>query len=187
MKIEYVARKVTLNDQVRQLVEKKLGKIRKYFNDILDIRVEVEQERHLYVADLFIKGKDFDLQSKSQNKEITAAIQDAIDKLEIQARRAKARLKDHKQRSRGAGGSWSVDVLESRSIGGGDPRVVEPPLDQLPREVELAGRLGLRIVVPPLVVPAPKPEDADRPLLVCDGRGVSIRRPDSCFSTPWQA
>jgi putative sigma-54 modulation protein len=126
MKIEYVARKVTLNDQVRQLVEKKLRKIRKYFNDILDIRVEVEQERHLYVADLFIKGKDFDIKSKSQNKEITAAIQDAIDKLEIQARRAKARLKDHKQRSRAtAGPSWSVDVLESQSIGAGEPRVVE--------------------------------------------------------------
>ena len=44
MKVEYVARKTTLNDQVRQLAEKKLAKIRKYFNDILDIRVEVEQE-----------------------------------------------------------------------------------------------------------------------------------------------
>ena len=52
MKIDYVARKVTLNDQVRQLTEKKLGKIRKYFNHILDIRVELAQERHLYVADL---------------------------------------------------------------------------------------------------------------------------------------
>ena len=61
MKIEYVARKATLTDQDRQLAEKKLGKIRKYFNDILDVRVEVDQERHLYVADLFVKGKDFDL------------------------------------------------------------------------------------------------------------------------------
>jgi putative sigma-54 modulation protein len=124
MKVEYVARKTTLDDDVRKLAEKKLAKIRKYFNDILDIRVEVEQERHLYVADLSIKGKDFDLKSTSQHKDLTSAIQDAIDKLEIQARRAKARLKSHKRPQR-TNVEWSVDVLESESIGSGQPRVVE--------------------------------------------------------------
>jgi putative sigma-54 modulation protein len=124
MKVEYVARKTTLNDQVRQLAEKKLAKIRKYFNDILDIRVEVEQERHLFVADLFVRGKDFDLKSTSQNKDLGAAIQDAIDKLEIQARRAKTRLKSHKRAQRPEA-EWSVDVLEPESISSGTPRIVE--------------------------------------------------------------
>ena len=99
MKVDYVARKVNLTDQVRQLTEKKLAKVQKYFNDILDTRVELDQERHLYVADIFIKGKDFDLKSTSQNKELTTAIQDAVDKLEMQARRAKAKLKEHKVRA----------------------------------------------------------------------------------------
>jgi putative sigma-54 modulation protein len=126
MRIDYVARKVTLTDQVRNLTEKKLAKVKKYFNDIIDIRVEVEQERHLYVADIFIKGKDFDTKSTSQNKELTAAIQDAIDKLEIQARRAKTRLKDKKRRSSDAGKAWPVDVIEPSSVGGGgEPRIVE--------------------------------------------------------------
>jgi putative sigma-54 modulation protein len=125
MKIDYVARKVTLNDQVRQLAEKKIGKIKKYFNDILDIRFEIGQERHLYVADLFVKGKDFDLKSTSQNKELTTAIQDAVDKLEIQARRAKARLKDHKGRQSRDEVAWDVEVLESESISSGTPRIVE--------------------------------------------------------------
>jgi len=86
-------------DDARQLAEKKLAKIKKYFNDILDVRLEVAQERHLYVADLLVRGKDFDVKSTSQNKDLTTAIQDAIDKLEIQARRAKTRLKDHKSRA----------------------------------------------------------------------------------------
>lgn len=125
MKIEYVARKATLTDQDRQLAEKKLGKIRKYFNDILDVRVEVDQERHLYVADLFVKGKDFDLKSTSQSKDLNTAMQDAIDKLEIQARRAKTRLKSHKQRHARGEQEWGVEVLEPESIGSGHPRVVE--------------------------------------------------------------
>ena len=125
MKVDYIARKVTLDDSFRQLTEKKLGKITKYFNDILDMRVEVSQERHLYVVDLFVKGKDFDIHSSSQHKEMTAAIQDAVDKLEMQARRAKTRLKKHKGRSSAAESAWSVDVLESESLGRGEPRIVE--------------------------------------------------------------
>jgi putative sigma-54 modulation protein len=124
MKIEYIARKVTLTDDVRQLTEKKLKKVRKYFNDIIDIRVEVEQERHLYVADLFIKGKDFDLKSTSQHKELTTALQEAIDKLEMQARRAKTRLKGRK-RLGGDAKAWSMEVLEPAPVGSGEPRIVE--------------------------------------------------------------
>jgi len=121
MRIEYVARKVTLSDPVRQLTEKKLAKIRKYFNDIFDIRVEIEQERHLFVADLFVRGKDFDIKSTSQNKDLTTAIQDAVDKLDIQARRAKTRLKGRK---RGGERGWSEEVLEPESVAAGEPRLV---------------------------------------------------------------
>lgn len=126
MKVDYIARKVQLNDQIRQLTEKKLAKVKKYFNDILDIRVELEQERHLFVADISIKGKDFDIKSTSKNSELTAAIQEAVDKLEMQARKAKARLKDHKSRAaKGPEPGWSVDVFEPESIRSGEPRIVE--------------------------------------------------------------
>lgn len=126
MKIEYIARKVTLTDQVRQLTEKKLSKVKKYFNDILDIRVEVDQERHLYVADIFIKGKDFDIKATTQNKELTSAIQEAVDKLEMQARKAKAKLKKHNKRLEPLETpDWSVDVVERGSAGSGELRIVE--------------------------------------------------------------
>lgn len=125
MKVEYIARKVTLSDQVRQLTEKKLAKIAKYFNDILEIRVEVGQERHLYVADLFVKGKDFDIKSTCQNKDMTTAIQEAVDKLEMQARRAKTRLKDHKRGTElKEPVDWSEEVIEADSVGSGEPQVV---------------------------------------------------------------
>lgn len=127
MRVDYIARKVTLEDDFRQLTEKKLAKITKYFNDILDLRVEVSQERHLYVVDVFVKGKDFDIKSTTQHKELTAAIQDAVDKLEIQARRAKARLKNHKGRGTEAKAvqDWEVEVIETPAEAEGGPRIVE--------------------------------------------------------------
>jgi putative sigma-54 modulation protein len=127
MRVDYIARKVTLDDSFRQLAEKKLAKITKYFNDIIDMRVEVSQERHLYVVDLFVKGKDFDINSTTQHKELTAAIQDGVEKLEIQARRANARLKDHKARGGEARKvqDWEVEVLETDPVTTGPPRIVE--------------------------------------------------------------
>jgi putative sigma-54 modulation protein len=128
MKIDYIARKVDLTEQSRELAEKKLAKITKYFNDILDVRLEVELERHLHVVDLSIKGKDFDVKSTAQNKDLTTAIQDAVDKIEIQARRAKARLKDHKKRAGSEAKidtGWAVDVIERDSMKSGQPRIVE--------------------------------------------------------------
>ena len=142
MKVDYIARNVTLSDQSRQLAEKKLAKITKYFNDIIDVRIEVSQERHLQVVDLSIKGKDFDLHSTAQNKDVSAAIQEAVDKVEIQARRAKTRLKDHKQRAGSEAKTdrgWAVEVLESDSIASGEPRIVETSSIQIkPMSIEEA-------------------------------------------------
>ena len=128
MKIEYVARKVNISDQVKELAEKKLGKIEKYFSDILDLRVEVCQERHLYVVDIFLKGKNFDVKATSSHKEMTTALQDAIEKLEMQARRLKARLKDHKRQRPPENfeeRAWDHDIIEADSVAGGSPRIVE--------------------------------------------------------------
>jgi putative sigma-54 modulation protein len=127
MRVDYIARKVTLDDSFRQLTEKKLAKITKYFNDILDMRVEVTQERHLYVVDLFVKGKDFDIKATTRHKELNAAIQEGVDKLEIQARRAKARLKDHKGRGSDAKKvqGWDVEVLEPDGENPATPQIVE--------------------------------------------------------------
>jgi len=129
MNIEYVARNdVELTDSIRQFTEKKLRKVVKYFNDILEIRVELEQERHLFTADLFVNGKDFDLKARGRSKEITGAIQEAVDKLENQAAKAKTRLKERKRGGesggRGARG-WPVEVLEARSVREGAPRIIK--------------------------------------------------------------
>ncbi len=126
MHIDYVARKdVDLDDATRAFVEKKLKKVVKYFNDILEIRCELTRERHLYSADLYVKGKDFDIKSTATGKELTTAIQEAVDKLEIQARRAKTRLKERKRPASGPSVGWQVEVIEPESLRTGTPRIVK--------------------------------------------------------------
>lgn len=128
MHVDYIARDdVELTDAVRGMAEKKLRKLEKYFNDILEVRLELAQERHLFSADAFIKGKDFDVKARAEAKELTTAIQETVKKLEIQARRSKTRLKDHKRGkpavSESAG--WNIDVVASSSIGEGPPEIIK--------------------------------------------------------------
>lgn len=128
MKIEYVARKVLISDQVKEIAEKKLGKIEKYFSDILDLRIEVSQERHLYVVDIFLKGKNYNVKATSSHKEMTTALQESIEKLEIQSRRMKARLKDHKRQRTTETfeeRAWDHDIIEADSVAAGSPQIVE--------------------------------------------------------------
>lgn len=127
MNIEYIARKVDLTDQIRQLTEKKLSRLEKYFNQILDIRVEFEQERHLFVVNVVVNGKDFDTRSRAQNKDLRTAIQEAVDRLDNQARKAKTRLKGRKRQGEEASPApdWSVDVLTPESVSSGEPRIVK--------------------------------------------------------------
>ncbi len=126
MNIEYIARKVELNGTIKQFTEKKLAKLEKYFKQILDIRAEFTQERHLYVVDLLINGKDFDARATSQNKDLLAAVQDAVDKLEIQARKAKTKLKGRKRQAAEPlqAPDWSIDVLAADSVASGQPKIV---------------------------------------------------------------
>jgi len=127
MNIDFVARKVELTDTIRELAAKKLAKIDKYFNEILDIRLELAQERHLYVVDLFVHGKDFDARATSQNKDLRSAIQDAVEKLEIQARKAKTRLKGRKRQGdqEHRAPDWAVEVLEKESVVSGHPQIIK--------------------------------------------------------------
>jgi putative sigma-54 modulation protein len=88
--------------------------------------VELDLERHLHVADISVRGKDFDIKSTAQNKELTTAIHEAIEKLDIQARRAKTRLKGRKRHGDEikASAEWTEDILEPASDGAGEPRIV---------------------------------------------------------------
>ncbi len=118
MRVDYIARKVTLDESFRQLTEKKLAKITKYFNDILDMRVEVcpgASPLRRWISSSRAKTSTSRPTPRTRNS--TAALQEGVDKLEIQARRAKARLKDHKPRGGEAKKvqDWEVEVLESDS------------------------------------------------------------------------
>jgi len=126
MKIDYIARKVDLTDDVKQFTEKRLSRLDKYFNHILGIRAEFTQERHLFEVDFLIHGKDFDARAKGRHKDLRSAIQKTADKLEIQASKGKTKLKGRRRGEETLRApDWSVEVLARDSISSGTPEIVK--------------------------------------------------------------
>jgi len=58
MNIEYVGRNYTVDDSVRGYIEGKLGKVTKFVQEPVEIRVTLETEKHRQIAKIESAGLD---------------------------------------------------------------------------------------------------------------------------------
>jgi putative sigma-54 modulation protein len=124
MNIEYVGRNYQIDDRMRRYTEEKLGKVAKFVQEPLEVRVTLEVEKHRHIADLHVAHRHGILQATEETAEMTDAVNAAIDKLEKQARRGRKKATDKRRRAARngeAGPAWPMEVLERESVGGGTP------------------------------------------------------------------
>jgi len=127
MELEFIVRNIEVSEQQRALARKKLARLAKYFNAIIESRLTVTQEKHRVLVEAFIRGKDFEVAAKSETAEWTTSLQGAVEKLEQQARKLKQKLTRPRRQGKAAAGapSWEVAVVERESVRRGTPKVVE--------------------------------------------------------------
>lgn len=126
MKVEYVARSLELDDRIRSFTERKLGKVVKFLDEPVEVRVTLEAEKYRQIADLHVAHRFGVLQAAEETQDILDAVNLAVDKLEKQARRARKKFVDKRRRAdRVNGRQWPVAVLERGSIRGGTPRIIK--------------------------------------------------------------
>jgi ribosome hibernation promoting factor len=96
-KIETVARNMRLTDNVRDYVEKKAAKLKRYLQEIDEIRVELSHIKSArsaldrQVAQITVHGKGFILRSEERADDIHAAFDTALDKIQRQIDRYKGK------------------------------------------------------------------------------------------------
>lgn len=147
MKTEIIGRNETVDDRLRQLVERKLGKLEKFLEEPVEARVTLVAERYRHLAELHVTHHDGVLQATGESDAtLQEAVQRMVDNVTEQARRSHQKLVDKRRRSdRGdRQRRWPVEILEQESVGGGRvPRVIETiHLDIKPMTLEEAA-LGL--------------------------------------------
>lgn len=124
MELEFIARNTEVSEQQRALARKKLGRLAKYFNEVLESRLTVAQEKHRVMVEAFIRGKDFEVAARAETPEWSSSLQEVVDRLEEQARRSKQKLTRPK-RQKDKETTWEVSVVERESVKRGVPEVFE--------------------------------------------------------------
>lgn len=113
MKITYVARKVTLRDNFKERVERKLLKFEKIFSDNADATVVVTLEKNRQTVEITIKDNSMVYRAESTMPEMNDALDKVAEMLQRQLRRHKTRLS--KRLRAGTLDDFFVDSLQDES------------------------------------------------------------------------
>lgn len=92
MKFKIIARKYDLTDNIKDYVEKKLGKLDKFFREESEARVVIGtiKDNDYIEATIYAAGMMY--RAEASDKEILAAIDKIVDVIERQIRKNKTRL-----------------------------------------------------------------------------------------------
>jgi len=131
MKIEYLARNYTIDDQVRSYAADKLKKLSKFLEEPVEARVTLETEKRQFVAEIQVSHRHGALVAREAAAKMLDAVNLAVDKVETQAERSRKKHKDKRrraQRQETNGHHWPVDVIARESVAPGSgtqPRIIE--------------------------------------------------------------
>jgi putative sigma-54 modulation protein len=94
MQTRITARHYTLNDGMKEFAQERIGSLLKFFENIIDAHLILDQERHNQIAELALKVYGTRLTSKGKSTDMRASIDQAADKMEIQLKKYKTKLKE---------------------------------------------------------------------------------------------
>ncbi len=100
MNVEYTGRHYVVTSTIRKEVETGLTKIRKILGDRFDANVILAVEKHRHKAEITISPRNGPLVGLAQAKDMTIAVNEALDHLEKQAVKYKTRWMSKKRSAR---------------------------------------------------------------------------------------
>lgn len=86
----------TLTDAIRDYSEKKIQRIAKYFDDNMDVHVNLNVEKNMHIAEIFVNVKGMFLKGIERSEDMYASIDLAVDKIERQVVKYKEKLTSRK-------------------------------------------------------------------------------------------
>lgn len=100
MNVEYTGRQYEVTNAIRKEVETGLTKIRKILGDKFETKVILAVEKHRHKAEITINPRNGPLVGLAQAKDMTIAVNEALDHLEKQAIKHKSRWQSKKRSAR---------------------------------------------------------------------------------------
>lgn len=102
MQIRITARHFDLTEDLKGFAERQIGKLRRYFNHIIDSHLILDMEKSRMTAELKVKVYGTVLSSKYRSFDMYDSVEKVIDKTEAQIKKYKAKLTDKKAKKASA-------------------------------------------------------------------------------------
>ena len=116
MRVEITARSLELTDNMKEHIEKRLTKLRRYFEGVLECHVYGHLERFIYKFEIKLHGNGFDLFSEAHAEDLHAAFENAAEKMERQVKKLKEKIKDRRGRKLDAALMGPADTDEIEDV-----------------------------------------------------------------------
>ncbi len=100
MNVEYTGRHYEITPTIRKEVETGLGKIRKILGDRFEAKAVLAVEKHRHKAEITISPRNGPLVGLAQAKDMSLAVNEALDHLEKQAVKYKTKWESRKRSAR---------------------------------------------------------------------------------------
>ncbi|MBM4068893.1 MAG: ribosome-associated translation inhibitor RaiA [Planctomycetes bacterium] len=100
MQVKITARHGHLSEPAQQFIRDKAEKLLHYFQRLMMIEVIVDQKEEEFVVEFLVSAEHkHDFVATERHKELLAAVDLVLDKLEGQVRRYKEKIQDHRRRT----------------------------------------------------------------------------------------
>lgn len=126
MQVSVTFRNVEPKEILREYVEEKISKLRKYLDFPLEANVVLIVEKHRHIAEVTLVANRITINAQEETGDMFSAIDLVMDKLERQILKYKEKIKRHKMDSYLPESRWRMDVYAAESFDeGGEPKVIK--------------------------------------------------------------
>ncbi|UOD34006.1 ribosome-associated translation inhibitor RaiA [Deferribacteraceae bacterium V6Fe1] len=138
MNIQITVKNVELTDAIRSYVEKKVSKVKKYFDQVVDVHVVLDVQKNVHMAEILVNAKGVFLKGIEKSEDLYASIDLAIDKIERQLVKYKEKLKSKKLIDKKFEAPLKLDVYESESFDDKPVSIITKEIPVKPMDIEEA-------------------------------------------------
>ena len=128
VQITITGRHVEITPDLKELVERSLDFVPRYFDRVTGAKVVLTGEKHRKICEISIHAGHWDVHVEEVTEDVATAVRRAADKLDTRLRRLKERIKEHKPRPQERQRKMEIDIFAAREFAesevGSTPEVV---------------------------------------------------------------
>jgi putative sigma-54 modulation protein len=97
MKLQITTRHFDITPEFRSYAEERIRKLKRYFDQIIDVNVILTTEKHRHAAEISLHMNGTNLVGTSESEDMRSSVDGAVSRIEAQLKKHKDRLTERKK------------------------------------------------------------------------------------------